>query len=618
MDKNLVIVESPAKARTIAKFLDASFIVVSCMGHIVDLPQKELGIDIEDNFKANYVVIPKKKKLLTDLKKQTKDKAKIYFATDPDREGEAIGWNLKEKMNIKDKKFTRVVFHEITQRAIQESFKHPRDFDTNKIQAQQARRILDRIVGYFLSPLLWKKIARGLSAGRVQSIALKLIVEREREILKFVPDEFWKVTASLNKKDSKKKAEKQNFLARLDKENNQKIDIKNKEKADSIVGKIKKNNFKVSDIQVQKKKKNPPAPFITSSLQQDSFNKLGFSTSKTMVLAQGLYEGVELGEEGAVGLITYMRTDSATISQVAIKEMRDFILAKYGKDYLPEYPNVYKSKASAQEAHEAIRPTDPTMEPQKIKQYLSPEQYKLYELIWKRALASQMNPALYEFTSADIQAGEFLFKATGSNILFDGFGVLYNLELDEEKSYLPPLSVGEELNLLEITPSQHFTKPPARFSEGSLVKALEEDGVGRPSTYAPIIQTITFRDYVRRQKGYLFPTELGFRVSDLLVEYFPKVMDIEFTARMEDELDKVEDGNYNWVSVLNEFYPSFEKSVEFAKKTIKKEVIFSEEKCEKCGKQMVIKWGRRGKFLSCSDYPRCKYSQSITTGKFCP
>ncbi|MDD5617825.1 MAG: type I DNA topoisomerase [Candidatus Omnitrophica bacterium] len=618
MDKNLVIVESPAKARTISKFLDSNFVVVSCMGHIVDLPQKKLGIDIEDNFKASYVVIPKKKKLLTDLRKHAKDKDTIYFATDPDREGEAIGWNLKEKLNIKNKKFLRVVFHEITKRAIQESFKNPHDFDTNKIQAQQTRRILDRIVGYFLSPLLWKKITRGLSAGRVQSVALRLIVEREREILKFVPEEFWKVTANLSKKEPKTKSEKQDFLARLDKQSDKKISIKTKEEADSILEKIRSNVFKVSDIQVQKKKKNPSAPFITSSLQQESFNKLGFSTSKTMVLAQGLYEGVEMGEEGPVGLITYMRTDSATIAQVAIQEFRDFILEKFGNKYLPEQPNVYKSKASAQEAHEAIRPTSAFREPEKIKQYLSPDQYKLYELIWNRALASQMNPALYEFTSADIKSGEFLFKATGSNILFDGFGVLYGLELDEEKSFLPKLAISEELNLLELTPSQHFTKPPARFSEGSLVKALEEDGVGRPSTYAPIIQTIVARDYVRKERGYLFPTELGFRVNDLLVEYFPKVMDMEFTARMEDELDKVEDGNYNWISVLNEFYPSFKESVDYAKNTIKKEVVFSEEKCELCGKQMVIKWGRKGKFLSCSDYPRCKFSKSITTGVLCP
>jgi len=620
MEKNLVIVESPAKARTISKFLDKKFSVISCMGHIIDLPKKELGVEVQDGFRADYVVIPGKKKLLSDLKKKSKDKDKVYFATDPDREGEAIGWNLKEKLKIKDGKYSRVVFHEITKRAILESFKQPRDFDIHKIQAQQARRILDRIVGYLLSPLLWRKIARGLSAGRVQSIALRLITEREREIQKFVPEESWKITAELNKKNPKIKSEEKSFLARLDKKKDKKIVIKNKEEADGITEEVNKYNFQVKDLQVQQKKKNPLPPFITSSLQQDAFNKLGYSTTKTMVLAQGLYEGIEIGEEGSVGLITYMRTDSARISNVAIEEFREFIMGKYGKDYLPERPNVYKSRASAQEAHEAIRPTSPFREPQKIKQFLSVDQYRLYELVWKRALASQMNPAIYEFRSADIQAGEFLFKASGSKIIFKGFGALYTLKNDdeEEKSFLPKLSVGEELDLVKIMPSQHFTKPPARYSEGSLVKALEEDGVGRPSTYAPTIRTITTRDYVRRIKGYLFPTELGFKVNDLLVEYFPKIMNIEFTARMEEELDRVEDGKYNWVSVLDEFYHPFKERVDFAKKTIKKEVIFSDEVCEKCGKPMAIKWGRRGKFLSCSDYPRCKFSKSITTGKICP
>ncbi|MFC1708792.1 type I DNA topoisomerase [Candidatus Omnitrophota bacterium] len=619
MEKNLVIVESPAKARTITKFLNKEFLVISCMGHIIDLPKKKLGVEVEDGFKTDYVVIPGKKKLLSELKKKAKDKDRVYFATDPDREGEAIGWNLKEKLKVKKGKFSRVVFHEITKRAIQESFKDPRDFDINKIQAQQARRILDRIVGYFLSPLLWKKISRGLSAGRVQSIALRLIAEREREIQKFIPEESWKITAQLNKKDPKTKKEEESFSARLDKQSGKKIEIKNKQGADDITKEVQEQNFQVKDVQVQQKKKNPLPPFITSSLQQDSFNKLGYSTTKTMILAQGLYEGIELGEEGSVGLITYMRTDSTRLAQVAIDEIREFILDKYDKNYLPDKPNVYKSRKSAQEAHEAIRPTSPSREPQKIKEYLSPEQYRLYELIWKRAIASQMNPALYEFTSVDIGAGDYIFKAGGSRILFKGFGVLYTLkDDDEEKTFLPKLAVGEELNLEKVIPSQHFTKPPARYSEGSLVKVLEEDGVGRPSTYAPVIQTIVSRDYVRKIKGYLFPTELGFKVIDLLVEYFPEVMNVEFTARMEEELDRVEDGGYNWVSVLDEFYHPFKKRVDFAKDNIKKEIIFADEVCEKCGKQMVVKWGRRGKFLSCSDYPRCKFSKSITTGKICP
>ncbi|MFH1622037.1 MAG: type I DNA topoisomerase, partial [Candidatus Omnitrophota bacterium] len=403
MEKNLVIVESPAKARTITKFLGKKFSVVSCMGHIIDLPKKELGVQVEDSFKADYVVMPGKKKILSELKKKSKDKDKVFFATDPDREGEAIGWNLKEKLNIKDGKFSRVVFHEITKRAILEAFNQPRDFDINKIQAQQARRILDRIVGYFLSPLLWRKITRGLSAGRVQSVALRLIAEREREIQKFIPEESWKITAELKKKEPKLKSEEKSFFARLEKQNNEKIVIKNKEEADKITINVENLNFKVKDIQVQQRKKNPFAPFITSSLQQDSFNKLGFSTTKTMVLAQSLYEGIELGEEGSIGLITYMRTDSTRIADIAINEIRDFISDKYGKEYLPEKPNVYKSKAMAQEAHEAVRPTNPSREPQEIKQYLSNDQLRLYELIWKRAIASQMNPALYEFTSVDIE-----------------------------------------------------------------------------------------------------------------------------------------------------------------------------------------------------------------------
>jgi len=617
MKKNLVIVESPAKAKTISKYLGSNFLVVSCMGHIIDLPQKKLGVEIDDNFKADYVVIPGRKKLLTDLKKQAKDKGKIYLATDPDREGEAIGWNLKEKLKIKEKQYLRVVFHEITKRAIEEAFDKPRDFDINKIHAQQARRILDRLVGYFLSPLLWKKISRGLSAGRVQSVTLRIIVEREREIQKFIPQEFWNVTVELKKKDVSDKQDSKSFFAKLEKIKDDKISIKNKKEADVIADKIKNSNFHVQDIHVQKRNKFPLPPFITSTLQQEAFNKLSFSTTKTMFVAQQLYEGVELGSEGPVGLITYMRTDSTRIAKVALDELRELIGKKFGKEYLPDSPNTYKSKASAQEAHEAIRPTDYFQEPRKIKEYLSTDQYKLYELIWKRAVTSQMKPALYEVNSVDIKAGDCLFRVSGSKILFKGFGVIYNLEIDEEKSSLPKLTKDEKLNLLDTKLSQHFTKSPARYSEGSLVKALEEDGIGRPSTYSPVIRTIIARNYVRREKGYLYPTELGFRVNDMLVEYFSNIVDVEFTALMEEELDKVEDGKYNWVSVLNEFYHPFREKLDFASKTIKKEVEFSDEKCESCGKQLVVKWGRRGKFLSCSEYPRCKFSKSITTGKSC-
>lgn len=618
MKQNLVIVESPAKAKTISKYLGAEFSVTSCMGHIVDLPQKKLGIHIEDRFKADYVVIPNRKKILGEIKKKIEDKNTIYIATDPDREGEAIGWNLKEKLNIDEGRFLRVAFHEITQRAIEDAFKHPTGFDHHKIQAQQARRILDRIVGYFLSPLLWKKIFRGLSAGRVQSVALRIIVEREREIAKFLPQEFWNIEVELQKKEAAAKSDKMSFHASLEKQHGKTIEIKNEESARAIAELIKHKQFIVDTITVQKRKKSPLPPLITSTLQQEAFNKLGFSTTKTMFIAQQLYEGVELGTEGATGLITYMRTDSTRISDIALSEIRKLIAEKYGKEYLPEKPHSYKSKARAQEAHEAIRPSDCFREPPLLKEYLSADQYKLYELIWRRAIASQMKSALYEITSYGIVADEFLFRATGSRILFKGFGAVYSFGQEEEKETLPALAKNEELTLLDTKSSQHFTKPPARYSEGSLVKALEEDGVGRPSTYAPVIRTILARNYVHRVKGYLHPTELGFRVNDMLVEYFPKIMDVEFTARMEDELDRVEEGSYNWVSVLDEFYHPFKERLDFATKTIKKEVVYSDEKCELCGKPLVVKWGRRGKFLSCSEYPRCKFSKSIGTKKACP
>jgi len=611
--KNLVIVESPAKAKTISKYLGADYVVTSCMGHIVDLPQKKLGIDVDEQFKADYVVIPARKKVLSELKKKAKDTEKIYIATDPDREGEAIGWNIKERLNAKNGQFLRVVFHEITQQAIVEAFQHPGEFDTNKIQAQQARRILDRLVGYFLSPLLWKKIFRGLSAGRVQSVALRIIVEREREIMKFVPQEYWHVDAELTEKEGQ-----QSFLARLEKRSDAKVEINNEQEAQDVVQRIKQEQFVVDDIGLQKRKKSPSAPFITSTLQQEAFNKLGFSTTKTMFIAQQLYEGVELGEEGATGLITYMRTDSTRLADAAIEHIRTLIKEQFGKEYLPEKPHEYKVTKRAQEAHEAIRPTDCFRQPRTIKDYLSPDQYKLYELIWNRAVASQMKSAVYEITSYSIRAGEFMFKATGSQLLFKGFGLIYNLGSDDDKVALPALSKGQALTLVDAQCSQHFTKPPARYSEGSLVKALEEDGVGRPSTYAPVIRTILARNYIHRVKGYLHPTELGFRVNDLLVEYFPNIMDVAFTAQMEDELDRVEEGKYNWVNILHEFYQPFKEKLDFASKTIKKEIVYSDEKCDQCGKQLVVKWGRRGKFLSCSDYPRCKFSKSISTGKACP
>jgi DNA topoisomerase-1 len=621
-EKSLVIVESPAKARTISKFLGDTYSVVPSMGHIIDLPQKKLGIEVEKDYKADFVVIPGKKKLLTELRRAAKAADSIYFATDPDREGEAIGWNLRERLGIKKQKVYRVEFHEITKGAIEAAFKAPRDFDEDKIKAQQARRILDRLVGYFLSPLLWRKVTRGLSAGRVQSVALRLVVDREREIQAFKSQEYWSVEAELSKKTATTKEEKKQFGATLEKIDNEKFTILSAAQASGVVDDIKDNDLTVSSSEKNIKNRNPLPPFITSSLQQDSFNKLRYSAMKTMFIAQQLYEGIELGEEGPVGLITYMRTDSTQVAQTALNEVRSFIAKEYGKEYLPESPRIYKSKKSAQEAHEAIRPTMVARAPKEIQQYLSPEQFKLYDLIWKRFVASQMNPAQLEMTSAVLKVLKYSFKATGTSIAFPGFMALYKTEEEAEeegkKNILPPLHPGDLLSVVKLSPEQHFTKPPSRYSEGSLIKALEEDGIGRPSTYAPTISTIVTRDYVRREKGYLMPTELGIKVSELLVQYFPQVMDITFTAHMEEELDMVEDGTANWVNILNEFYAPFKEKLDVASKEIKKEVIFSDEVCSVCGKPMVIKWGRKGKFLSCSDYPTCKNSKSISSGVKCP
>lgn len=617
--KSLVIVESPTKAKTISKILGKEFTVTSSMGHIIDLPQKKLGVDIENNFEPDYTVLPGRKKVLAALKKDAKDKDNIYIATDPDREGEAIGWQIKDRI-FKDKKVLRVVFHEITISAVKEAFKSPREFDLNMVEAQAGRRILDRIVGYFLSPLLWKKIVRGLSAGRVQSVALKLIVERERQINDFIPQEYWEIEAELSKVQGSESAVHSKFMAKLEKIGDKKAEIKNKEEADRLVNDIKDKEFRVLEVKKTQKNRYPDAPFITSTMQQEGFNKLKFNATKTMILAQQLYEGIDIGEDTPVGLITYMRTDSTRVAPEAINEVRNLILKQFGKKYLPDEPNIYKVKKLAQEAHEAIRPTLISRGPESLKEYLTPEQYKLYELIYNRFIASQMTPAQYLATTVYINAEEYLFTASGSTLIFEGFSVIYsrNNSDDKENNVVPDLEKAEVLNLIGLIPSQHFTKAPARFSDSSLVKALEEEGIGRPSTYAPITQTLIYRNYVRRLKGYFHATELGFKVCDLLVEYFPGIMDVKFTALMEEELDGIEEGKIDKIKVLNDFYKSFKVSVDFAQNNIKKEVIITEEVCEKCGKPMVIKWGRKGKFLSCSVYPECKFSKSITSGVKCP
>jgi len=617
-DKNLVIVESPTKAKTISKILGKNFSVVSSMGHIIDLPQKKLGVDIEKDFEPDYVVITGRKKILDTLKKEGKGKDKIYVATDPDREGEAIGWQIKERI-FKDKNVLRVTFHEITSSAVNEAFKNPREFDLKMIEAQVGRRVLDRIVGYFLSPLLWKKIARGLSAGRVQSVALKLIIDREREILKFVPQEYWEIEAELQKILQDNSVPASIFSAKLEKIDDKKVKIDNGPDAQKIVDDLKDKQFIVSQIKKTEKKRYADAPFITSTLQQEAFNKLRFNANKTMIIAQQLYEGIDIHEENPVGLITYMRTDSTKVAPEAIKEVRHHILKHFGKDYLPQEPNVYKVKKLAQEAHEAIRPTLISRPVETLNEFLTPDQHKLYELIYSRFIASQMNPARYLSTSVDISAGRYLFTTSASSLIFDGFSAVYNKNQDEkEKKVIPELSEKEILNLLKLSPSQHFTKPPARFSDSSLIKALEEEGIGRPSTYAPIIYTLVLRDYIRRIRGYLNPTELGFKVCDLLVEYFPKIMDVKFTAYLEEELDEIEEGRLNKTKVLQDFYSPFKVSLDFAQANIKKEIITTDQICDKCGKPMIVKWGRRGKFLSCSDFPTCKNSKSITSGVKCP
>jgi len=612
--KSLVIVESPTKSKTINKILGPNYEVVSSMGHLIDLPSSRLGVDVENNFAPTYVVISKRKKYLTKLKKAAKGKEAIYLAADPDREGEAICWHISRKIGA-GKKVYRVRFHEITKDAILDAFNNPDDINMNLVNSQQARRILDRIVGYKLSPLLWKKVSRGLSAGRVQSVAVMLVVEREKEIIAFKPREYWDIEAEL-----KKKQDSLSFVAKLDKKSGKKIEIKNKKQTDELITILKKETYIVNGIKETKRKRRPPAPFTTSKLQQEAFNKLRFPVHRTMKLAQELYEGIELGKESPVGLITYMRTDSVRIADVAQQSAKKYIIDKFGGEYIPKAFNIYKSKKGAQEAHEAIRPTLPLRDPESVKKFLNENQFKVYKLIWDRFIASQMKEAIMLLTAIEIKAGSFTFRVTGSVMLFDGFLKVYS-EDGEEKKLLPKLSIGEVLNLLKLIPSQHFTKPPPRFSDASLVKALEEKGIGRPSTYAPIIYTIIERHYVLRERGYLRPTELGTIVIELLVKHFPDIMDVKFTAKMEEELDNIEERKQDKLTVLNEFYEPFKKDLEKAlenMRDVKREVIETDEICELCGRKMVIKWSRRGRFLSCSGYPECKFAKSITTGVKCP
>ncbi len=613
MSKKIVIVESPAKVKTINKILGDKFKVLSSMGHLIDLPKSTLGVDLENNFEPKFIVVRDKQKYLTKLKKDVASSKEIYVATDPDREGEAIGWNLMMHLG-KDKKYFRVTFQEITKEAVLAAFNHPREFDAKKINAQVARRILDRIVGYKISPILWKKVGSRLSAGRVQSVALRIVVEREDAIKAFIPQEYWHITADLQKN-----GREDVLTANFEKIKGDKAELKSKEETDKILENLKKEKFVVSDITQKEIQRKASAPLITSTLQQEAFNKLKYNANKTMMIAQQLYEGVDLGDGETVGLITYMRTDSVNISDVAIARVREFIGKEHGKDYLPETPNKYKSKKSAQEAHEAIRPTDVFRKPDDVAKYLDEDQRKLYEIIWNRFVSSQMTPAVYQQRKIEIMAGIYQFGVSGSTLIFDGYLTLEREEKEEEKKVdFSHYQKADVLKLIELKPTQHFTKPPPRFSDASLVKALEEDGIGRPSTYASIISTLVFRNYILRERGYLSPTELGIKICRLLMEYFVKVMDVGFTAKMEESLDLVEEGKLEYPKLLGEFYVPFKEALDFAESNMTKTENFSDKICPECGKQMVVKWGRRGKFLSCSAFPACKFAQPFTSGVKCP
>lgn len=613
--KALVIVESPAKCKTINKFLGSQYEVAASMGHVIDLPKSKMGIDIENNFAPQYIVVKDRKKTLSELKKKAKNKKEIYLACDPDREGEAISWHLKGALG-EGKMVKRVVFNEITKEAVQNAFKKPSDINMNLVGAQQARRVLDRLVGYNLSPLLWQKVGRGLSAGRVQSVALRLIVDQERKIQAFKPEEYWTLEAVLKKESG----DTRSFKATLEKIGDEKADLKNQAQSDAVLAETNNQPFVVAEVKKQKKKRNPQAPFTTSKLQQAAYNRFRFPASKTMKIAQTLYEGVEIGGEGSVGLITYMRTDSVRISDQALQETRAYIEKTFGHEYLPKEPNVYKAKKAAQEAHEAIRPTAVDRSPKQVEAFLTPEQAKLYSLIWEQLVGSQMVPAIVAQDTVDIHCGRLSFRSTGSRLEFPGY--LAAIGRDEEQDNpLPDLQAGEKLILESLDGEQHFTKPPARFTDASLVKALEERGIGRPSTYAPIIATLTSRDYVQRDGGSLVPTELGMLVVDLLVQNFAKVMDFDFTAHLEEELDQIEEGTITWEAVVREFYEAFKDLIITAKdsiQTVKKKEEPTNEICEKCSKPMVIKWGRRGRFMSCSGWPECKNAKSISTDVPCP
>lgn len=624
--KNLVIVESPAKASTIQKYLGEDYEVEASMGHVRDLPKSTLGVDVDKDFAPQYILISGKEPLVRRLKTKAAGAKQVFLATDPDREGEAISWHLSRLLGLSPTDVNRVTFNEITRHGVEEGMATPRTINTDLVNAQQGRRILDRIVGYKLSPFLWKHIKGGssLSAGRVQSVAVRLIVDREKEIEAFKVEEYWSIDAKLSLPDSK-----ETFPAHLSLIDGKKAEIKDATAASDIADEAKKCDFTVSDVKKNRRKKDPPPPFITSTLQQEASLRLGFQSRRTMRVAQELYEGVDVPGMGAVGLITYMRTDSLRISEEARKKAEAFIIKTYGENYVPTTRKVYKAKAGAQDAHEAIRPSMPEVTPESLRNHLSQDQYKLYKLIWERFIASQMSTALLDTVSADITAGRFTFKASGSSVCFDGFTKLYKAtpapEEEKESSALRDIKKGEMLTQESVTPNQHFTMPPPRYTEASLIKALEENGIGRPSTYAPIITTIIARNYVERDGKSLRPTALGTVTVELISQHFSNIVDVDFTAKMEKSLDVVGEGKADWVTLLREFYNNFQKALESATKERKGEKIAVPEEetdiiCENCGRKMVIKSGRYGKFLACPGYPQCKNTKPLTkeTKGLCP
>ena len=627
----LVIVESPAKAKTIGKYLGTDYVVKASMGHLRDLPRKTMGIDIEHDFRPEYIPIEGKDKIINELREAADDSDFVYLATDPDREGEAISWHLKELLYLGDSRSKRVTFNEITKHAVQDGIAHPRDIDQDLVDAQQARRLLDRLVGYKLSPFLWKKVRRGLSAGRVQSVATRMVVDREKEIRAFVPEEYWSLDAHLMTKEGG--AFTAYFYGNKE-EKVKKVELKTQEQTQAIVDAVTGKPFTVDTVKKGKKKKTPAPPFTTSTLQQEASRKLGMVPKRTMSTAQQLYEGIELGENGLTGLITYMRTDSLRLSDEATAAAKQFIIGRYGEQYYPRKPRVFKTKNGAQDAHEAIRPTDVTLTPDDIKEYLSSDQYKLYKLIWSRFVACQMAEAILDTVSADILSEGYVFRATGHQVAFAGYTAVYEESSDDAKEEeknkagskkLPAFAAGDALTCTKLEPAQHFTQPPARYTEASLIKAMEEKGIGRPSTYAPTISTILDRDYVEKEGRALKPTSLGEGVTELLVDKFTSITDLRFTANMETELDEVEQGKLGYVELLHRFYDGFDAALQKAEtemegKRVEIKAEETEEICENCGRKMVIKYGRFGKFLACPGYPECKFTKPIVedTGVECP